>query len=131
HNEKDVKVENNNRPVCEYEVFSSNFIPIQNSSSPVKIKRPSKCSRRYRRYRPNGKKHVTQENWKVDGWYFRCPSQKMSDITLYATGNPKMKINCRATYPLNVTYIRALEPIEHETDQLAGLVVRTEDIAPG
>ncbi|CAG7726351.1 unnamed protein product, partial [Allacma fusca] len=30
-----------------------------------------------------------------------------------------------------VTYIRALEPIEHETDQLAGLVVRTEDIAPG
>ncbi|CAG7830988.1 unnamed protein product, partial [Allacma fusca] len=36
----------------------------------------------------------------------------MSDITLYASGNPKMKINCRATNPLNVTYIRALEPIE-------------------
>ncbi|CAG7824058.1 unnamed protein product [Allacma fusca] len=131
HNEKDVKVENNNRPVCEYEVFSSNLTHNQNSSSPVKINRPSKCSHHFQRYRPGGKKHVTQEKWRVDGWYFRCPSQKMSDITLYAAGNLTMKITCWATYPLNVTHMRALESIEPEEDELAGLVVRTEEIDPG
>ncbi|CAG7722219.1 unnamed protein product [Allacma fusca] len=43
----------------------------------------------------------------------------------------QMRITCRANYPLNLRYTRVLKPAEPEEDELAGLVVRTEEIDPG